>query len=435
MSAGGQCPPAERKYNTKAPSATCPHGDEFRPATRDDVLYTRRPPGNSVLCPYRRKHPTNGMAPMQSNPDAIPTCSQVERIETAYNGAVPGQLDLMSDREVDRQLSQLYFDAQGPSMLERIQNPQLGQTQADVVQEALESLADYTENAGLQTALLWRYAEIHQTWKTHKNPDMRTSDAWLGNMDQNAIVRVNIGIGKSTDTARRGSLRIIERAWGQDWFNKLRPENKPRCDSATAAPKRLLFQIAANCKRGCTLEEVEAGWARARAQRLDPDWRRRNPGAPRSKHIVNSDIASLNVREEGTEGRRTVEAFFPDLEEDRLELKALQATQTVPATQLQPAQQEASKRTSTKRRRVAARQQPPDTDADSTGETEHDNRGGLRECGGATIRKALATIHRTLDDGDICRMCSPIVAELETDEIYEWVSRLEDITVHTTRQT
>lgn len=371
------------------------------------------------------------MAHIQTNADRNTTCSQVERFNATTSRNAPSRLDVMSDNEVNHQLSQLYFDAEGPSMLERIRNPQRGQTPADVVQEALESLADYSENAGLQTALLWRHAEIHQIWKTHKNPEMRTSEAWLGNMDQNAIVRVNIGIGKSTDTARRGSLRIIEKAWGEDWFDKLRPENRPRCDSPAAAPKRLLFQIAANCKRGCTLEEAEAGWARARSQRLDPVWRRQNhSGAPKSKHIINSDVASLNIRTEGTEGRRTVEAFFPDLEEDRLELKALQATQIVPATQLPTAQTEVQKRGSAKRRRIATRERTTGADESDRDDVESEVATRAVQCGGATIYKALMTIQRALEARDMCHNCGLRVADLDTEDIDEWVSRLGDVTIH-----
>lgn len=251
------------------------------------------------------------------------TRSQAEIHQRAAEGDLQARLNLMSLQMVESELKDRRRHNQlGCSMLDFLQNPGGNLTKAQAAAEVLNELADKTEHISFDTALVWRYVELNTLWNTHMNPDLRSADAFLNSLDQNALVRINIVVGTSTDSAKRGSLAIIDGHWGPGWFEKIPDAIRPTCQRPDACPKRLLYQIAANCKKGHTLEEAIAGWQTSIYCRTDEEQRRQlRIRSPRTPYLITEDVASLNqtLRDED-QGRRTSEMYFPELEEDRLEL-------------------------------------------------------------------------------------------------------------------
>ena len=117
----------------------------------------------------------------------------------------------LSETEVEAYLRTLYLASDDrTSLLEQLRESNGDRTQAEVVKDVLETLADYSENAAVMTALVWRYAPYVRAWSTYRNPAIRSSEAFLANLEQNTLVKINLVLGTSTIAAKRGSLRIIE---------------------------------------------------------------------------------------------------------------------------------------------------------------------------------------------------------------------------------
>jgi hypothetical protein len=85
----------------------------------------------------------------------------------------------------------------------------------------LEELADSTEQAALISALVYRYIQAHSLWKGHPDPKVTSAETFLDSLDNSDYVKANIVIGSSVDLSKQRSLKIIDEAWGSDWFDKI----------------------------------------------------------------------------------------------------------------------------------------------------------------------------------------------------------------------
>lgn len=253
------------------------------------------------------------------------TLTQVDRATRATAGDVQARLEMLSNAEVESKLRDIYLDGSSESsVLHALQSPPPDRTQADVLRLILEDIGDKVEGTALTAAYVWRYAQVHQLWRTHANPELHREEAFLDSLDHGALIKVGIALGTSTMAARRGSLRIIQEHWGEDWFERIPSEIRPPYKDPSSAPKRLLYAIAANCKSGLTLDDATTAWQAAISVRTDPDTRTRTrTRAPRTQYLTAQDAAyaipSINV----DPAKPIAEHFFPELQEDRLALKPL----------------------------------------------------------------------------------------------------------------
>jgi len=88
--------------------------------------------------------------------------------------------------------------------------------------------------------------------------------------------------------------------------------------------KRLLWQMAANCRRKIPLQTAIAHWEEHMNSRINRNASKGfgRPQPRRTKHVLPVDVEGLNsIFNDEQKGRRTNELFFPDLKEDRLELQ------------------------------------------------------------------------------------------------------------------
>ena len=246
------------------------------------------------------------------------------------------QLLEWDDEEVTRRLGDT-FDPHGResghasvSLMHCLQNPTEGQTPAEAIAEILEEIGDYTENAYLIMAQLWHYAEKRQLWNTHPNPELRSAKAFLGSLTHGETIAVGIAVGTSTDAAKRGSIGVIERVWGADWYSQIPPPCALPYETPRQAPKRMLYQIAAICKAGIGLKRAALGWHKARKVRTNEEYRKRTRStAPKTENVIVADIVSVLRSHPGVElqGRRPIDQWFPEeVHEDRIVLRAPKST-------------------------------------------------------------------------------------------------------------
>jgi hypothetical protein len=76
----------------------------------------------------------------------------------------------------------------------------------------LEELADFTEQAALISALVYRYIQAHSLWKGYPDPKVTSAKTFLDSLDNSDYVKANIVIGSSADLSKQRSLKIIDKA-------------------------------------------------------------------------------------------------------------------------------------------------------------------------------------------------------------------------------
>lgn len=361
--------------------------------------------------------------------------SQLERIERAEDGDLNARLDLMSTEEVERALSKARRpDRPDEHILDYLNNPGNGKTQADALKETLDSLADKTEEIAITSAFVWRYARANRLWTTHRNPLMRTETAFLNNLEQNSLVQINIIAGTSAYAVRASCIRTIEEQWGVDWFQRVPQCIRPPVDRPIALSRRMLVLITASCKSGVGLDEAIAAWEKSVRMRTDVGLRReKRSRLPFAKHIVSSDIEAL-VRSDQEEeyGRRVVEAHLPGLKEDRLRLQSLRH-EAEPRNPAPKPKRRRSGATLARSKRVKAGPAAASDGADDSGDDDGattDARGdegparamgsptSVRdaECDGPALRAALSELVGALDEWKgmdrYCRSCEPLATEV-----------------------
>lgn len=257
---------------------------------------------------------TASMSPRAGAVEVVPrwstgqdTRSQTERRARADAGDLQARLDLIPLHVIEDQLSRRFRIAQpGCSILECLNGNNgafPGHKAASVV---LEELADSTEQAALTSALVYRYVQAKSLWKGHPDPKVTSAESFLETLDNADYVKANIVIGSSADLSKQRSLRVIEEAWGSDWFERIPHELRdPNWSRAEECSKRLLGQMTTNVRRGHTLEDAIDHWTQSMRRRTDESARRAHGiTLPRSPYIILDDVRSLNESSVDQSGAR-----------------------------------------------------------------------------------------------------------------------------------
>lgn len=259
------------------------------------------------------------------------TRSQTERRARADAGDLQARLDLIPLRDIEDQLSRRFRTAQPDcSILECLNGRDkalAGHRAASIV---LEELADSTEQAALTSALVYRYVQAHSLWKGHPDPKVTSAETFLDTLDNSDYVKANIVIGSSADLSKQRSLKVLEDAWGSDWFEKIPTELRdPRWVRAEECSKRLLSQMTTNARRGYSLERAMDHWTRSMRRRTDEDARREHRiSLPRSRYIILDDVRSLNERDpsDDSDTQHARQSAIPDSpKHDRLRVELVPA--------------------------------------------------------------------------------------------------------------
>jgi hypothetical protein len=312
------------------PSRTIPVDNllsRFRPAPCESA-----PPGTAVT-------PTAVASPRMANAGAIvprhetlqDTRSQTERRARADAGDLQARLDLIPLRDIEDQLSRRFRATQPDcSILECLNGRDNTLASHQAASVVLEELADSTEQAALTSALVYRYVQAHSLWKGHPDPKVTSAESFLDTLDNSDYVKANIVIGSSADLSKQRSLKVLEDAWGSDWFEKIPTELRdPRWVRAEECSKRLLSQMTTNVRRGYSLEKAIDHWTRSMRRRTDEDARREHRiSLPRSRYIILDDVRSLNERDPSADSdtQHALQSAIPDSpKDDRLRVELVSA--------------------------------------------------------------------------------------------------------------
>ena len=320
-----ESPPSAQaaRHNQSPPNAQAARHDQSPPGTESPSKL--RQSGQEVV-PFRHEllHPSS-----ISSPSAPYTRSLRSLHQKAEDGDLQARLDILTPSMVEDELTRLHRkDQPDCSILNYLQKPEEGSTRADALAQVLNELADRTEQTSVASAMVWRYAQLHEIWNTHVNPELRTADTFLNSLDQNDLIKINIVIGTSTQVTRRRNIATIEEFWGVDWFQSI-PKDllPPNITSPEGLSKRVLYQMTANCKKKVPLLDAVQAWRSSMTKRLDPG--RVPVHGQRTRltpYLLPDDIAGLNRRPADQQGRRTTDMFFPEIQEDRLEILPLSTT-------------------------------------------------------------------------------------------------------------
>jgi len=262
------------------------------------------------------------------SPTPRETRSQQDRLAKANAGDLRARLDLITLESAEEALDRRRYKYQPErSILSYLQDPGDGLAKYQAASSILEQLADETENAGFDSALVFRYIDSHGLWRDHPSSEVRSAEDLVRQLGNSDLVQANIVIGTSTQSAKRNCARMIAASWGPDWFQKIPTTIKdPLWSRAEECSKRTLTQIAANVKHGVTLEKAVESWTQAIEKRNDPAVRRINRSRSRvTPHLMPDDIAILNLaaEDQGADGRAPEPLQPIETREDTLRVEVI----------------------------------------------------------------------------------------------------------------
>lgn len=161
----------------------------------------------------------------------------------------------------------------------------------------LQELAGGTENAATTTSLVVRYVQAHRLWTEHPDPFVDSLEAFLGTIGGIRYVRAGTANDECPQSPRARYIRVIEKHWGSDWFEKIPAGMKDSTWSrASDCSHQLLRLIAATAKNGVQLETAKHAWARSIRRRRDENVRKElRMRCSRSPFITTDDVRSLDL--------------------------------------------------------------------------------------------------------------------------------------------
>lgn len=226
------------------------------------------------------------------------------------------RLQTLPIEDVETTLSHRYRKSDpGCSLLSYLRTPEDGFTQAQAAARVLEELADGVEDVSTTTSLVVRYVQAHRLWTDHPNPAVNSLETLLGTVDGIQYVQAGTVIGTSSQLMRARAIRLIEKHWGPDWFEKIPAEMKDSTWSRAAdCSHQLLRLIAANAKQGVGLEAAKSAWAQSIRRRRDERVRKElRMRCPRSPFIITDDVRSVGeTLGLSQQSRRTSEIVYAD---------------------------------------------------------------------------------------------------------------------------
>jgi hypothetical protein len=197
-----------------------------------------------------------------------------------------------------------------------------GSTRHQAAASILEQLADKTEEIGYDLVLVIRYIKAYELWKDHPDPEIRSTEDFVKQLDGSGCIGANSVIGTSAHTAKRNCVRVIDDCWGPGWFEKIPAAIKdPSWSRAEDCSKRTLMPMAATAKQGTCLEKAVGSWTEAIRKCNDPAVRREQLSRSRAvPYIMPNDIVPLEcipgdtdvpVLEEAKQDTLRVELIIP----------------------------------------------------------------------------------------------------------------------------
>ncbi|KAI1000004.1 hypothetical protein K3495_g8193 [Podosphaera aphanis] len=305
----------------------------------DSLLSRFRPAAPGFIPPTAVMVASTAPPPSSSTREIVPrnatqqdTRSQAERRARADAGDLQARLDLIPLHVIEDQLSRRFRTAQpNRSILDSLRGADESIAAHRAASAVLEELADSTEQAALTSALVYRYIQAHSLWKGHPDPRVTSAETFLDTLENSDYVKANIVIGSSADLSKQRSLKVIEEAWGSDWFDKIPQELRdPQWMRAEECSKRLLAQVTLNARRGYSLEKAIDHWTRSMQRRTDESARREHRiSLPRSRHLILDDVRSLNERvpnDDSSDASQARQVTLPDSpKDDRLRVELVTA--------------------------------------------------------------------------------------------------------------
>ncbi|KAK3669172.1 hypothetical protein LTR78_010948 [Recurvomyces mirabilis] len=204
------------------------------------------------------------------------TRSQQRRFAAAEGGDLNERLNLITIEAAEHGL-QRRFCKHYPerSILEYLQRPGEGVAPHEAVTAVLEDLADETAETASGLALVYRYMQVHEMWKTHPDRNIRSAEDFVECLDRAGYIRTGLVIGTAAQTAKRNSTRRIQACWGDHWFHEvplsIRDE---RWRGPEDLSKNVLARIATTAEQGRSLEMAVRDWMQAIQRRNDVGARR-----------------------------------------------------------------------------------------------------------------------------------------------------------------
>ncbi|KAF2158352.1 hypothetical protein M409DRAFT_61732 [Zasmidium cellare ATCC 36951] len=156
--------------------------------------------------------------------------------QRAASGEVGARLDCLSMDEVERAPGNTQLPDTEVSLLSLLQKQDTNQ--ADAVKQVLNHMSDHAEEHALQMALVWRYAKEHES---RRKPD-RTTVYSVWNVH-----------GRCAP----GKINIIQRNWGEKWYNQARQRNIfPPAERGAASLSKTMLRLIANVSSSVTLSQA-----------------------------------------------------------------------------------------------------------------------------------------------------------------------------------
>jgi hypothetical protein len=241
----------------------------------------------------------------------------------AATSDILARLQTLPIKDVEAALSRQYRKSDPDcSLLSYLRTLGNGFTHAQAATRILEELADGMEDVSTTTSLVVRYVQAHRLWTNHPNPAVDSLEALLGTVDGIQYVQAGTVIGTSSQLMRARAIRLIEKHWGSDWFEKIPADMKDTTWSrASDCSHQLLRLIAANAKQGVELDAAKCAWAQSIRRRRDERVRKElRMRCPRFPFIITDDVRSVNhVLGLDRQACHTSEIVYPEeLAEDQL---------------------------------------------------------------------------------------------------------------------
>lgn len=370
-------PTTSRPYNN-----TLDMGGLNRTSAVDSLLSRFRPAAPKFTPPTAVMVAPAVPSPTPTTREIVPrnatqqdTRSQAERRARADAGDLQARLDLIPLHVIEDQLSRCFRSAQpNRSILDSLRGTDGSIPGHRAASTVLEELADSTEQAALTSALVYRYIQAHSLWKGHPDPTVTSAETFLDTLENSDYVKANIVIGSSADLSKQRSLKIIEEAWGSDWFDKIPQDLRdPRWMRAEECSKRLLAQVTLNARRGYSLDKAIDHWTQSMRRRTDESARREHRiSLPRSRHIILDDVRSLNEKvpnEDSSDASQVRQVTLPDSpKDDRLRVELVPAFEGTLPPQKKPNLSAARPSRPRKRKRNASEVAVVDSSADESGQ-------------------------------------------------------------------
>ena len=329
------------------------------------------------------------------------TRSQLDRVARANAGDLQARLDLISIDAAEEALARRFCKHQPErSILAYLREPGDSIAPYEAASAVLEELADKTEDAAFESALVFRYIQAHALWRGHPSSAVQSAEDLIRHLDGSDYVQANIIIGTSVQVAKRNCIRLIDEKWGVGWFEKIPSDMRdPTWVGPEGCSKRLLMNLAANAKQGFLLEHAVEGWAEAVYRRNDFGERRRlGIRSKATPYLIPDDVATLNkIAKDEDRGRRTSDIFFPeDAKEDQLKVEIIAPPSTskiaTPPNYAEGSRPKAT--TAARKKRVREEEQEEDTSEEQRREST-DGKWMIKRVRNHLIRKPVEEILET----------------------------------------